>query len=75
MSIDDILPMTIRCATKTHIITNALCSYCRAAELEALIQEAAGCTEREWYSTVQRKIRAANVATLASQSDRTVKPA
>lgn len=52
---------------------SALLQY--VGELEALIQEAAGCTEREWYSTVQRKIRAANAATLArSQSDAGVKP-
>lgn len=28
----------------------------KVAELEALIREAAGCTDREWYSTVKRKM-------------------
>jgi hypothetical protein len=35
MALDDIPPMTVRCATTTHVITDADCPHCRIRELEA----------------------------------------
>ena len=34
MALDDIPPMTVRCATTTHRITDANCPHCRIAQLE-----------------------------------------